>query len=248
MALTDVKVTDLDDNLLLDDLRLAELSAQYFNVLDTITRLGRLHDYRFLLGLMDMPRLHVEAFNDESTITEWFNTLIDVLNADQPVGSFYGFNVIASSPSSSFKNQIVFWKHTHGMRQEFIYTESFFTSTDYLSIIDISERLVQAFISGARVFRGDRFKDVSTFKGAIDWLLSEGKKGLSVQRYKGLGEMNPEQLWETTMNPDTRRLLQVRIQDAMIADDVFSTLMGEEVEPRRDFIEENALSAANIDV
>lgn len=248
LALTDVKVTDLDDNLLLDDLRLAELSAQYFNVLDTITRLGRLHDYRFLLGLMDMPRLHVEAFNDESTITEWFNTLIDVLNADQPVGSFYGFNVIGSSPNSSFKNHIVFWKHTHGMRQEFIYTESFFTSTDYLSIIDISERLVQAFISGARVFRGDRFKDVSTFKGAIDWLLSEGKKGLSVQRYKGLGEMNPEQLWETTMNPDTRRLLQVRIQDAMIADDVFSTLMGEEVEPRRDFIEENALSAANIDV
>jgi len=248
LALTDVKVTDFDNMTLLDDLKLAELSVQYFNVLDIINKLSRVHDQGFLLALMDMPRLTPDIFHNESTVTQWFDALINNLNVNQPVGSFYGFDTIRSSVDLSNYSHIVFWKHSHGMRQEFIYTESFFQSPDYLSIISISETLAQSFKNGVRVFRGDRFKDVATFKGAIDWLLNEGKKGLSIQRYKGLGEMNPEQLWETTMNPDTRRLLQVRIQDAMVADDVFSTLMGEEVEPRRDFIEENALSAANIDV
>jgi DNA gyrase subunit B len=103
--------------------------------------------------------------------------------------------------------------------------------------------------AGAYVEKGGEAKaEVANFKEAMGWLMDQAKKGQTIQRYKGLGEMNPEQLWETTINPQTRRLIQVRIEDAVAADDVFTTLMGDQVEPRREFIEKNALAVANLDV
>jgi DNA gyrase subunit B len=125
---------------------------------------------------------------------------------------------------------------------------SFFDSADYKKIIAMGEKLQGLLAEDAYIAKGDKKKEISDFKSALDWLMEEAKRGQHIQRYKGLGEMNPEQLWDTTMNPQTRRLLRVRIEDAIGADLVFTTLMGDEVEPRREFIEKNALTVENLDI
>ena len=115
-------------------------------------------------------------------------------------------------------------------------------------INEVAQTLHGLIQPGASVQRGGKTLAISRFAEAQAWLLDEAKKGRTIQRFKGLGEMNPEQLWETTVNPESRRLLKVKIEDAVAADQIFSTLMGELVEPRRDFIEENALKVGNLDI
>ncbi len=139
-------------------------------------------------------------------------------------------------------------RRVHGNEHETRLDSRFFRSADFRSIAELARKLDGMLESGAWVARGDKRQPVGEFREAMTWLIDESKRGLSIQRYKGLGEMNPEQLWETTMNPESRRMLQVSIEDAIAADEVFDTLMGDQVDPRREFIERNALSVANLDV
>ena len=134
----------------------------------------------------------------------------------------------------------------HGVASQRRLGSEFFRSVEYRDYVRLSVRQ-DAQLSDAVVHKGERRHEVTTVREALEWLLADARKGTYVQRYKGLGEMNPDQLWETTMDPESRRLLRVRIEDAVAADELFTMLMGDQVEPRREFIEENALSVANLD-
>ena len=136
----------------------------------------------------------------------------------------------------------------HGNKVETVIDHAFLESGDYAQILNTAELITGLIREDAEVKRGETARGIKSFKEGLDWLLGEARGGISIQRYKGLGEMNPEQLWETTMDPTKRILLKVQIEDAISADEIFSTLMGDEVEPRRQFIESNALGVSNLDV
>jgi len=143
--------------------------------------------------------------------------------------------------------QLTITKQMHGLDHDYVLNSNFFNSTDYQQLAKLGNKLDSLLSEDAYIERGEKQCPVENFDLVMDWLFTEARKGQNIQRYKGLGEMNPDQLWDTTMNPETRRMLQVRIEDAVSADEVFTMLMGDQVEPRRDFIEANALTATNID-
>jgi DNA gyrase subunit B len=139
-------------------------------------------------------------------------------------------------------------KTEHGTPSNKYLPREFFESAEYQRIADLARTLAGLIGEGAHVLRGEERHEIGSFKEAMKWLFDQARKGQTIQRYKGLGEMNPEQLWETTINPESRRLMQVKIEDALASDEIFTTLMGDQVEPRREFIEKNALSVMNLDV
>jgi DNA gyrase subunit B len=139
-------------------------------------------------------------------------------------------------------------KKMNGNAKSFVLHATFFMGKDYLKIARYAESTIGLFTDESFMIMGEKRQAVSHFKQAFEWMMKEVKKGQHIQRYKGLGEMNPEQLWETTLDPSSRRMLQVRIEDAIAADEIFTTLMGDVVEPRRDFIVKNALDVTNLDV
>jgi DNA gyrase subunit B len=139
-------------------------------------------------------------------------------------------------------------KRIHGVQKYFEVTPAFFLSHDYGRIVAFGHTVEGMFGEGTAIGTEEKKTPVRNFKQAFEAMMAEVRKGQHIQRYKGLGEMNPEQLWETTLDSNTRRLLQVKVEDAIAADEVFTTLMGDQVEPRREFIEKNALEVANLDI
>ena len=156
--------------------------------------------------------------------------------------------VIVSLDEETKTYKLAVHKFVHGNLESCVIDALFLSSGDYQQLLKTSQMLDGLVGAGAAIQRGEKSESISNFKEALDWLLGEAKHNLNIQRYKGLGEMNPEQLWETTMDPNVRRLLKVQIDDAISADEIFSTLMGDQVEPRRAFIENNALGASNLDI
>ncbi len=144
--------------------------------------------------------------------------------------------------------RIAILREQHGIGTTRYLPREFFETNEYRHMMALAAKLKGLMGPDAYVERGDRQQPVASFAEAVRWLMAEARKGQSVQRYKGLGEMNPEQLWDTTVNPETRRLMQVKIEDAVKADGIFTTLMGDQVEPRREFIEKNALTVSNLDI
>ena len=234
---------ELPDALVLHSETLRNVSKEYLVLLGITKRLSRRVFPQVLDAMMRMPLLDGTDFESHSSLNAWFERLEESLNDDGTVPSSFKVSVEDQS-DDGFRARLQ--AVIHGVESERVVGSEFFRSEEYRKLVKLSSHLYGD-QPGARVVRGDKSCAVDSIGRALEWLLHEARRGMHVQRYKGLGEMNPSQLWETTMDPDTRRLLQVRIEDGIAADELFTTLMGDQVEPRREFIESNALAVANLD-
>ena len=223
---------------------LEALAHQYIVVMESIKRLSQRYPAAVLEKMITMPA--VESDMNKEKATEWFADLEKRLATDET-------NLSYKISVDNIEGEASYWCAKievlrHGLTTEKVIDRDFFESGEYLAIRTLADELQELLSDSAYIQRGDRKQDVSSFKQVMEWLMEEAKRGQHIQRYKGLGEMNPEQLWETTLDSENRRLLQVQIEDVIAADEIFTTLMGDQVEPRRDFIETNALNTANLDV
>ncbi len=225
---------------------LGELTHEYARVMDLIGVLARRYDPRVLEQMIYLPDLTESANRDRARLEAWAEALRRRLGDRVDETERYQVELTVPAPEQPLALRVT--RYSHGVPHEFVWGEEFFVSAEYRRLTALGKHLDGLIEPGASVRRGEKSRKIGSFQEAFDWLLEEAKRGQNVQRYKGLGEMNPEQLWETTMDPDSRRLLQVRIEDAVASDDIFTTLMGDQVEPRRDFIERNALLVSNLDV
>jgi DNA gyrase subunit B len=229
----------------LTGLGLESLMRKYVEVEAIIARWARRYDGRFLEQLLYVPTLSTEAFDRIDALRDWCRNLETRLNGLDDVSRQYSVTVQTMAAGG---HRIDLKRFEHGLSSAKHIPREFFDSAEYLRIAELGQTLSDLMGPGAYIQRGEDRQEVASFKVAKTWLFEQAKKGQSIQRYKGLGEMNADQLWDTTINPETRRLLQVRIEDAVAADDIFTTLMGDAVEPRREFIEKNALNVSNLDV
>ena len=226
---------------------LENLARQYIGVMTSINRLARRYNYIALEKMLYMPALEEVDLLDINKVHSWCKELVDRINSHHKAGERSEIEIVRDVDHEGFSIHIR--RLTHGIvSSDQQIPSEFFSTAEYGRIVELGKQLDGLLGNDAYIQRGEKQKQVSSFKQVMDWLMEEAKRGRLIQRYKGLGEMNPEQLWETTMNPDSRRMLQVQIEDAVAADEIFTTLMGDQVEPRRDFIETNALSVANLDV
>ncbi len=235
-----------DDVPPLSDLALENLARQYMTILAIFKRLEQHLAPEILDEIINLPALDENSLSDKEAMNRWGQLLVERLNEKVGASVSYEASVESDDNSNQFGLRII--KKLHGMRSHNDISTEFFNGADYRVISQFVDQAGDLLSDSSFISRGERKQGVEKFSEVYSWLMKEAKKGLNIQRYKGLGEMNPDQLWETTMDPDNRRLLNVRIEDAIAADEVFTTLMGDQVEPRRDFIESNALNVNNLDV
>ena len=237
-ALNDAEMIPGSGQARLEASALARLMREFAAVQESIERLGRRYDNHVLQVLFRLAPLP-----DEAGLPAWAERFYTELNQGSLDGAF---TVETRQGADGPLLQVS--RTAHGNQQTFLFGSEFFAGSDYKRVAALRESTRELIGGGATVKRGERSRTVDSIDQAYDWLISEARRGLNVQRYKGLGEMNPGQLWETTLDPAVRRLVRVDIEDAVAADQIFTTLMGEQVEPRRDFIEKNALLVSNLDL
>jgi len=230
----------------ISEVGLENLVKEYRNTLDIIKRVSRLIPEDILNKMIYSKAISPDDFKDKAKVEEWTASIIEQLENQDGNGSIYSAEVNHDQERDLYITD--FHVCQHGIDNVYICGYDFIQSKEFALINKLNISINGLMEEGAYVKRGEKIKSITSFEEALNWLMAESKRGQYIQRYKGLGEMNPDQLWETTMDPETRRMLQVTIEDAIAADQLFNTLMGDHVEPRRNFIEENALKVANLDV
>jgi DNA gyrase subunit B len=225
---------------------LESLVKQYQETVTMIARISRLMPEVILNKLVYSLTLEPEDVNNEQKLITFAEEFVKGLSFDEIDGATYSYAVRHNAERNNWFVAVIIRKH--GIDTEYRIDHEFVNSNEYKRLKALNQAINGMVESGGYVKRNDKTKQITSFVDALDWLMAESKRGQYIQRYKGLGEMNPIQLWETTMDPATRRMLQVTVEDAVGADQLFTTLMGDQVEPRRAFIEENALKVANLDV
>ncbi|WPX85872.1 DNA topoisomerase (ATP-hydrolyzing) subunit B [Pseudomonas asiatica] len=225
--------------------QLEALVNEFRSVMKTLKRLSRLYPEELTEHFIYLPEVSLEQLGDHAGMQAWLAQFQERLNNSQKSGLVYKASLREDKERNVWLPEVEVT--SHGLASYVTFNRDFFGSNDYRTVVNIGAKLSSLLGEGAYVQRGERRKAIVEFKEGLDWLMNETTKRHTIQRYKGLGEMNPEQLWETTMDPTVRRMLKVTIEDAIAADQIFNTLMGDAVEPRRDFIESNALSVSNLD-
>ena len=254
IALEDSKISLSKSAPPLSDKAFESLAQEYMDTENILHRLSALYDIEILEALSQIKSITTKDSQDEKKLQSFVKLLSKELKnvISQRQGSENPIQTLSVSYEKAGvagKNpKISIIKSKHGVTTKKYIANSFFSSKDYKTLVTNRLKIKGLIENGAYVTKGENKQNISSFDEAISWLMNLARKGQYIQRYKGLGEMNPDQLWETTVNPETRRLLQVKVEDALKADEVFTTLMGDHVEPRREFIEKNALSATNIDI
>ena len=227
---------------------LETLVRQYNAVKQVIARLSRRYDRNLLEALLfeSLPSAEVSEQVPVEAFEGWVKSAIATLNLEANGGGRHYSAVLNRVDDNAWTLEVK--RRQHGLDHVIRLDRDFFLMPEIKMLLNTNREMDGLLEEGAYIGRGERKQAVTRFDQVVTWLMQEANRGLQISRYKGLGEMNPDQLWETTLNPEGRRLMQVRIEDAIAADEVFTTLMGDQVEPRRDFIEKNALSVSNLDI
>jgi len=246
VALEDASLLPGDGAIAIEGQNLRSIAEEYYDNQAQMNKLRRVYPIEVLERVIYLPRLEQNNLATESEVRAWVDSLGESMQNLNSSHTQYHFDVTQDIERKLYYPliQVV----NHGVMREYVLGLDFFQSAEYERFATFGARISSLVKQNGKIKRGEKEESVSSLEEGLNWLQKEALRGHSRQRYKGLGEMNPDQLWQTTMDPDTRTMLRVTIEDAIAADHMFNTLMGDQVEPRKNFIVDNALAVANLDV